>query len=70
MEKTQKGYLILLMLVSPLLGLITFLKNKNERVLLFFGVLFFGISGSLYVYKTGTDGNTHLLNTKQKFPKL
>uniref|UniRef100_UPI004049B638 hypothetical protein n=1 Tax=Flavobacterium sp. TaxID=239 RepID=UPI004049B638 len=59
--------LILLMLVSPLLGLFTFLKNKNERVLLFFGVLFFGISGSLYVYKTGTDGNTHLLNTKQNY---
>lgn len=62
MEKTQKGYLILLMLVSPLLGLIAFLKSKNEKVLLFFGVLFFGISGSLYVYRPGSDGEAHLSN--------
>jgi hypothetical protein len=62
MDKTQKGYLILLMFISPLLGLITFLKNKNEKVLLFFGVLFFGIAGSLFVYRVGSDGEAHLSN--------
>lgn len=60
MDKTQKGYLILLMFISPLLGLTAFLKSKNEKVLLFFGVLFFGVAGSLYVYRPGSDGEAHL----------
>jgi hypothetical protein len=58
MDNTQKGYLILLMFISPLLGLITFLKSKNEKILLFFGVFFFGVAGSLYIYAPGSDGRT------------
>ncbi|MQP52064.1 MULTISPECIES: EpsG family protein [unclassified Flavobacterium] len=60
MDNTQKGYLILLMFISPLLGLITFLKSKNEKILLFFGVFFFGVAGSLYIYAPGSDGEEHL----------
>ncbi|WP_445718781.1 hypothetical protein [Flavobacterium sp.] len=70
MEKTQKGYLILLMFISPLLGVIAFLKSKNEKVLLFFGVLFFGISGSLYVYVPGNDGYSHLKNTYRNYMNM
>jgi hypothetical protein len=62
MDNTQKGYLILLMFISPLLGLITLIKTKNEKILLFFGVLFFGFAGSLYVYRPGSDGDAHLSN--------
>ena len=62
MFKADKGYLILLMFFSPILGLINLLKSKDDRVLIFFGVLFFGIFGSLYVYRPGSDGETHLAN--------
>ena len=70
MDNTQKGYLILLMFISPLLGLITFLKSKNEKVLLFFGVLFFGVAGSLYVYSPGSDGESHLSNAIHNYSDM
>lgn len=67
MDKSQKGYLILLMFISPLLGLITFLKSKNEKVLLFFGVLFFGVAGSVIVYREGSDAHSHLMNARRYY---
>lgn len=70
MDKTQKGYLILLMFISPLLGLITFVKIKNEKFLLFFGVLFFGIAGSLFIYNPGSDGEAHLSNAIDNYTDM
>ncbi|WP_438966792.1 hypothetical protein [Flavobacterium sp.] len=58
-HKEQKGYLILLLLVSPFLALFNILKLKNEKEITFFGTLFFGLIGSVYVYTEGNDGQTH-----------
>lgn len=62
MDKTQKGYLLLLFLISPFLGLINLFRIKEEKVIVSFGTLFFGLVGSVFVYIKGTDGNTHLIN--------
>ena len=67
MDHSQKRYLILLMFVSPLLGLVAFLKSKNEKFLLFFGVLFFGFAGSVITYREGSDAHTHLMNTRHYY---
>jgi hypothetical protein len=66
----QKGYLILLFLVSPLFGIITLLKSKSEKFITFFGTLFMGIVGSVYVYRPGSDGHTHLMNAKEEYLNL
>lgn len=71
MDKAQKGYLILLFLVSPVLGVMTILsKLKNEKALVFFGTLFFGLVGSVFVYMEGTDGYSHLMNAKQYYTEM
>lgn len=67
MDKGQKGNLILLFLFSPLLGLMNLFKLKNEKDITFFGTLFFGIVGSVYVYIDGTDGYSHLMNAKENY---
>lgn len=67
MDKTQKGYLILLFLVSPFLGAIKLFKIKEEKTLTFFGTLFFGLIGSVFVYVKGTDGHSHLMNAKAQY---
>ena len=64
MDKVQKGYLILLFLLSPFIGLFNLFKLKTEKDLTFFGTLFFGLIGSLYVYVEGTDGYSHLETAK------
>jgi len=66
-DKTQKGYLILLFLFSPFLGLLSIFKIKNEKTLTFFGTLFFGLIGSVYVYIKGSDGYTHLQIAKEYY---
>jgi len=66
----QKGYLILLFLVSPLFGIITLLKSKSEKFITFFGTLFMGIVGSVYMYTPGNDGYTHLMNAKEEYLNL
>jgi hypothetical protein len=63
-NQPQKGYLILLFLLSPFLGLMTLLKSKSEKFLTFFGIFFFGLLGSVFVYVEGTDGHSHLENAK------
>lgn len=70
MDKTQKGYLILLFLVSPFLGVIKLFKIKDEKTLTFFGTLFFGLVGSVFVYIEGTDGYSHLMNAKQYYTDM
>lgn len=64
MDKTQKGYLILLFFLSPVIGLFNLFRLKNEKDITFFGALFFGLIGSLYVYVEGSDGYSHLLTVK------
>jgi hypothetical protein len=66
----QKGNLILLFLVSPLFGIITLLKSKSEKFITFFGTLFMGIVGSVYVYRPGSDGHSHLMNAKEEYLNL
>lgn len=41
MNRTQKGYLIFLFLLSPFLGVIELFKIKHEKTLIGFGTLFF-----------------------------
>jgi hypothetical protein len=62
MDKTQKGFLILLMFVSPFLGITRIFKLQKSKDIVFFGMLFFGLAGSLYVYRPGSDGEAHLSN--------
>jgi hypothetical protein len=69
-DTKQKRELILLMLISPLFGLFALLKSKNEKVLLFFGVFFFGMIGSIYVYEPGSDGHTHLMHTINEYMNM
>lgn len=66
----QKGNLIILFLVSPLFGIITLLKSKSEKFITFFGSLFMGIVGSVYVYRPGSDGHTHLMIAKNEYLNL
>ena len=63
MFKTDKGYLILLMFFSPILGLINLLKSKDDRVLIFFGILFFGIAGCV-------SQQRYKIYQKSYFPRL
>ena len=59
-KNSYNGYLLLLMLFSPIMGVVQLLRNRDEKTLLLFGILFFGIVGSLYVYRPGSDGEAHL----------
>ena len=61
-KNSYNGYLLLLMLFSPIMGVVQLLRNRDEKTLLLFGILFFGIVGSLYVYRPGSDGEAHLSN--------
>ena len=54
-KNSYNGYLLLLMLFSPIMGVVQLLRNRDEKTLLLFGILFFGIVGSLYVYRPGSD---------------
>jgi hypothetical protein len=65
--KLNKPYHILLMFLSPLLGLAFTLKSKSDKYITFFGTLFFGLLGSLFVYIPGSDGHTHLENVKRHY---
>lgn len=61
-KKSYNGYLLLLMLFSPIIGVVQLLRNRDEKTLLLFGIIFFGLAGSVYVYTPGSDGETHLTN--------
>ena len=61
-KNSYNGYLLLLMLFSPIMGVVQLLRNRDEKTLLLFGVIFFGIVGSLYVYRPGSDGEAHFSN--------
>ena len=61
-KNSYNGYLLLLMLFSPIMGVVQLLRNRDEKTLLLFGILFFGLAGSLYVYRPGSDGEAHLSN--------
>jgi hypothetical protein len=67
MDKAQKGQLILLFFLSPFLGMMNIFKLKNEKDITFFGTLFFGLVGSVFVYIDGTDGHSHLMNAKENY---
>lgn len=69
-NKVQKGSLILLFLLSPLLGLVSLFKTKNEKLITFFGTLFFVLLGSMFVYVDETDGYTHLQNAKEYYSAM
>jgi hypothetical protein len=56
--------------VSPLFGIITLLKSKSEKFITFFGTLFMGIVGSVFVYRPGSDGHSHLMNAKEEYLNL
>ncbi|MGB4448634.1 MAG: EpsG family protein [Cloacibacterium sp.] len=66
-DRQQKGYILLLLFVSPILALFNILKLKNNRDITFFGTLFFGMIGSLYIYKEGNDGFTHRTLLEQDY---
>jgi hypothetical protein len=70
MDKKQKGYLLLLFLISPFLGIVNVFKIKDEKALTFFGTLFFGLVGSVFVYIEGTDGHSHLMNAIQFYTDM
>lgn len=61
-KNSYNGYLLLLMLFSPIIGVVQLLRNRDEKTLLLFGIIFFGLAGSVYVYRPGSDGETHLTN--------
>lgn len=67
MSNTQKGHLLALFLISPFMGLLTLFKSKNKKFFEFFGVFFFGLVGSLFVYVDGTDGHSHYQNAKEHY---
>jgi hypothetical protein len=70
MDKAHKGNLILLFFLSPLFGLMKIFKLRNEKDITFFGALFFGLAGSTYVYRDGSDGYTHLMNAKENYTDM
>jgi hypothetical protein len=58
--KENKAYHILLMCISPLIGLALIFKMKNKAYITYMGTLFFGFLGSLFIYSPDSDGATHL----------
>jgi hypothetical protein len=66
-DRQQKGYILLLLFVSPILSLFKILKLKNNKDITFFGTLFFGMIGSLYIYSNGNDGFTHRSLVEQNY---
>ena len=66
-DRQQKGYILLLLFVSPILALFNILKLKNNRDITFFGTLFFGMIGSLYIYSDGNDGFKHRFLVEQNY---
>lgn len=69
-KNSYNGYLLLLMLFSPIMGLVQLLKNRDEKTLLLFGVIFFGLAGSVYVYRPGVDGASHLANAIANYSNM
>jgi hypothetical protein len=65
--RLNKPYHILLMFLSPVLGLAFTLKSKSDKYITFFGTLFFGILGSLFIYIPGNDGHTHMEDVKRYY---
>ncbi|RAR47239.1 hypothetical protein [Flavobacterium lacus] len=59
--------MLLLFLFSPFLGALNLFKLKDEKTLTFFGTLFFGLLGSIFIYVEGTDGHTHLKNAENYY---
>ena len=70
LDKAQKGQLLLLFLFSPFLGLMNLFKLKSEKEITFFGTLFFGLLGSIFIYVPGTDGHSHLMSAKADYLDL
>lgn len=70
MDTIQKGYLLLIFLVSPFVGVWNLFRIKDEKAFLFFGTLFFGLVGSVFVYIPGTDGHSHLMNAKLHYTTM
>lgn len=70
MDNSQKGYLLLIFLVSPFVGVWNLFRIKDEKAFLFFGTLFFGLVGSVFVYVPGTDGHSHLMNAKLHYTTM
>ena len=66
-DRQQKGYILLLLFVSPILALFNILKLKNNRDITFFGTLFFGMIESLYIYSDGNDGFKHRFLVEQNY---
>lgn len=66
-DRQQKGYILLLLFVSPILALFKILKLKNNKDITFFGTLFFGMIGSLYIYSDGNDGFKHRFLVEQNY---
>jgi hypothetical protein len=58
--KENKAYHILLMCISPLIGLALIFKMKNKAYITYMGTLFFGFLGSLFIYSPDSHGATHL----------
>lgn len=67
MDKSHKGYLIVLFFVSPFLGLLNIFKLRNEKEIVFFVMLFFGLAGSVAVFEKGSDGFTHRFNAEKDY---
>lgn len=53
------GNYLLLILISPVLGIYYLFKIRNERLLVYAGTFLMGLLGSVYVYVDGGDGHTH-----------
>jgi hypothetical protein len=61
----NKAFHIFMMLVSPLFGGYLIFKMKKKAHIIFFGTMFFGLLGSLFIYNDSADGATHLLAVKR-----
>lgn len=69
-KNSYNGYLLLLMLFSPIMGVVQLLRNRDEKTLLLFGIIFFGLAGSVYVYRPGVDGASHLANAIANYSNM
>ena len=69
-KNSYNGYLLLLLLFSPIMGVVQLLRNRDEKTLLLFGIIFFGLAGSVYVYRPGVDGASHLANAIANYSNM
>ncbi|AXJ01691.1 hypothetical protein CYPRO_2449 [Cyclonatronum proteinivorum] len=56
-----------LFFIAPIIALISGIRTGNEKFITVTGTIFMGFIGSLYFYRPGSDGYTHLMRASENY---